>query len=256
MFPVIHIAGHVISMYKLMFFAGLASVPVFCFCLRKTFGFGKGKTAFISGFTLAFGYLSAMITAWLENWLLGLASGGANTHLETIRNYGIPMFLPLFFLVYCIFFREPFRRITDFIAPCVYSVMTFIKIGCTLWGCCYGEPDEHGIMNLDLGYRTFPVQVYDAISSFVIVVICLVLIFTLRKKHEGRIYPIGGMLFALTKGFWESFRVHSSVWERNFLNTGFTFWQYWMLLLFIGCAVWLALTVREEKKGIQDFDKR
>ena len=40
------------------------------------------------------------------------------------------------------------------------------------------------------------------------------------------IYPIGGILFAITKGFWETFRVHESEFERNYLDTGWTLWQF------------------------------
>jgi hypothetical protein len=55
------------------------------------------------------------------------------------------------------------------------------------------------------------------------------------------------MLFALTKGFWESFRVHESEYERSFLNTGLTLWQYWLIVLFLGCLIWLILVIRLEK---------
>ena len=106
---------------------------------------------------------------------------------------------------------------------------------------CYGEQDEHGIWNSMLGYKTFPVQLYDAITSLIIVIICLLLIFKWKQKSYGYVYPLGGVLFAFTKGFWENFRVHESEYERNFLNTGWTLWQYWLLVLCIGCVVWIII---------------
>lgn len=255
MYQTLSLFGLRLDMYNTMFFLGLVSVVVLYFCLRKRFGYTGPKTAFYSLFTLVFGFLSAMMTAWIENGLLYAASDGAYDHFENLRNYGIPMFLPVFWLIYCLLCREPFRKLTDLLAPSVYSVMTFVKIGCTMKGCCYGEADPHGIWNEDLGYTTFPVQVYDALSSLVIVAICIVLIYTLGKKHTGYIYPIGGMLFALTKGFWENFRVHSTVWEKNYLDTGWTFWQFWMTILFVCCLLWLVLTAVREKKGVPDFDR-
>ena len=237
-----------------MFFLGLVSVAVLYQCLHRRFGYPRPRAAFYSIFTLVFGFLSAAMTAWIENGLLYAASDGAYDHFENLRNYGIPMFLPLFWLLYCLLCREPFKKLTDYLAPGVYSVMTFVKIGCTFNGCCYGAADENGIWNVKLGYRTFPVQIYDALSSFVIVIICIVLIYTVAKKHQGYVYPIGGMLFALTKGYWEGYRVHSTVWEKNYLDTGWTFWQFWMAILFICCLVWFILTAVREKKGVPDFD--
>ncbi|MBQ6019252.1 MAG: prolipoprotein diacylglyceryl transferase [Clostridia bacterium] len=255
MYPELHLFGGTVHIYDLMFFLGLVSVMIIYQCLANRFSYPRPRAAFYSIFTLVFGFLSAAMTAWIENGLLYAASDGAYDHFEKLRNYGIPMFLPLFWLLYCLLCREPFRKLTDYLAPSVYSVMTFVKIGCTFGGCCYGEADPNGIWNEELGYKTFPVQIYDALSSFVIVIICIVLIYTLAKKHKGYIYPIGGMLFAAAKGFWENFRVHSTPWEKNYLNTGWTFWQFWMSILFVCCFVWLVLTAVREKKGVPDYDE-
>ena len=73
----------------------------------------------------------------------------------------------------------------------------------------------------------------------------------MRKLHDDHpryIYPIGGILFAITKGFWETFRVHESEFERNYLDTGGTLWQFWLLALFIGCVIWIAIVYKKEKK--------
>ena len=255
MLPHIMLFGKEISTYDACFGIALLTIPILFFALRKHFNFTVKRTLFYTVFTLGFGLLSARITALIKDALLALASNGEFESSELLRNYGIPMFLPLFFLIYCLLFRDQFKTIMDYLAPGVYSVMTFVKLGCMLNGCCRGEPDEHGIMNIKAGYRTFPVQLYDMLTSICIVIICIVLIYTLRKKHKGYIYPIGGMLFALTKGFWEHFRVHTNVWERNFFNTGWTFWQFWMLILFAGCLIWLIMTIVWEKKGISDFDE-
>ena len=255
MLPTVTVSGLEIDLYRLCFGIALLSIPVLFFILRKHFGFSVPVTVFYAVFTLGFGLLSARLTGIIKDWLLTIDSGGAYEKGELLRNYGIPMFLPLFFLLYCALYGDKFRRVMDFLAPGVYSVMTFVKLGCVFCGCCYGEPDEHGIMNVRLGYRTFPVQLYDMLTSLLIVAVCLVLIFTLRKKHEGFIYPVGGILFALTKGYWEGYRVHLSEWERNFGGTGFTFWQFWMLILLCGCVVWLIAAVIWEKKKMPDFDE-
>lgn len=256
MLPRLELFGFTINMYKLFFFLALVTVPIVLFSIRKSFGYSVKQSLFYSIFTLAFGYLSAMITAAIENNVLSAVSNHMFLNFEFVRNYGIPMFLPLFLLFYCILFRDSFRTLSDYIAPCVYSVMTFVKIGCVFWGCCYSYPDDNGIMNQKLGYKTFPVQLYDSISSLIIVIICLLLVLVFLKMHRGYVYPIGGMLFAITKGYWENYRVHSNVWEKNFLDTGWTFWQFWMLILFVGCFVWLIIALVWEKRNISDFNER
>ncbi len=247
MLPWVEFMGLNINMYKFFFFVALGTVPVVLFALRKRFGFSKQQAAFYSVFTLAFGYLSAMMTASLKRALLAYASGGMYYDTERLRNYGIPIFLPIFLLIYCLVRKDDFRKLSDYIAPCVYTVMTFVKIGCVFWGCCYGEPSEHGIWSSVAGYKSFPVQLFDSITSFCIVLICLFLIKTFYGKYSGYVYPIGGILFALTKGFWECFRVHESVYERYFMNTRWTLWQYWLLALFIGCVIWLIILYRNDR---------
>lgn len=246
MLPYANIFDLSINMYKLFFYLGLLSVPIFLFALRRKFSFSKKQALFYSIFTLAFGYLSAMITAYLKRILILWASAGTYYDSEPLRNYGIPIFLPIFLFIYCVIRKDNFKKLSDYIAPCVYSVMTFVKIGCTFWGCCYGVQDDHGIWNHFLGYKTFPVQVYDALCSVGIVIVCLILIQKVRSKHEGIIYPIGGILFAVTKGFWEFFRVHETTYEKNFFNTGLTMWQYWLIVLFIGCLIWIIVTLKKE----------
>lgn len=234
-------------MYKLCFYTALATVPVFLFALRKRFGFSKKQAVLYSALTLVFGLISAWMTASLKRVMLSYASGGVYFDMEKLRNYGIPIFLPVFLLLYCLIRKDDFRKLSDYIAPCVYSVMTFVKIGCTFWGCCYGEPDEHGIWSSVAGYKAFPVPLYDAMTSFCIVLVCLYLIKKFYGKYTGYVYPVGGILFATTKGFWENYRVHESVYERNYLNTGWTLWQFWLLALFIGCIIWIAILRRQDK---------
>ena len=256
MLPLLYIAEYRIDMYKLFFYIALATVPIVLFALRKTFSYSKKQALFYSVFTLVFGYLSAMITAYLKRVLLLYASKGMHHDKEKLSNYGIPIFLPLFLLLYCVMFKDNFRKISDYMASCVYSVMTFVKVGCVFCGCCYGKPDEHGIWSDMAGYKTFPVQLYDAITSLCIFFICIILVKKIYGKYTGYIYPIGGILFSLTKGFWECFRVHPIVYEQNFLGTGWTMWQYWLLALFIGCVIWLLLIIRGDKKQGLIFRKQ
>ncbi len=242
------IFGININMYKFFFFVGLMTVPVFLFAMRKRFGFSKAQTVKYTVLTILFGLFAAYLTAVLKRAMLGFASGGVYSDTEVLRNYGIPIFLPICWLLACFVLEDNFRKVSDYIAPCVYSVMTCVKIGCTFWGCCYGPQDENGIWNATLGYRTFPVQIYDALTSLIIVIVCLILIRKLDNKHYGYVYPIGGILFAITKGFWENFRIHESVYEKNFLDSGWTLWQFWLLVLFIGCVIWIIIVRHIEMK--------
>ena len=248
MLPYVVLFGIKINMYKFFFYMGLITVPIILFALRNKFGFTKAQALKYTVITLIFGLFAAYLTAVLKRTMLGFASGGVYSDSEVLRNYGIPIFLPVFWLIVCALLKDNFRKVTDYIAPCVYSVMTCVKIGCAFWGCCYGAQAEHGLWNMKLGYNTFPVQLYDALTSFAIVIICFILIKILGSKHYGYVYPIGGILFAITKGFWENYRIHDSVYEQNFLNSGFTLWQYWLMALLIGCVIWIVIVYRKERK--------
>lgn len=248
MLQYLNVFGIAVNMYKFFFYLGLATVPVFLFALRKRFGYTKAQAAKYSALTLAFGLFAAYLTAVLKRAMLSYAMGSPYMDTENLRNYGIPIFLPILMLIFCLIFRDDFRKVSDYIAPCVYSVMTCVKLGCTFWGCCYSHESDHGIWSEVAGYKTFPVQPLDALTSFIIVLICLYLLRKLHDDHPGYVYPIGGVLFALTKSFWETFRVHDSEFERNYLDTGWTLWQFWLLALFIGCVIWIAIVYNKEKK--------
>ncbi len=128
--PYFYINSIAINMYNFFFAIALLSVPVVLFLLRKRFDFSVKQAAVYSGFTLAFGLVAAWITAMLKQAMLSYASGGTYTNNEKLRNYGIPVFLPIFFFIYCLIRKDDFKKVSDYIASCVYMVMTFVKIGC------------------------------------------------------------------------------------------------------------------------------
>ena len=254
MLPEIELFNHTIHMGSLFLFLHYPAVPFIYFLLKKRYGFNAIKTFFYSMFTLVSGVLGAVITSALANFILKLTSGGEFVPHESLSSYGISMFVGIFYVLYCPLFRKSFRLLTDYAAPAVFFVNILGKLVCVFDGCCYGPADPNGIYFKSLGYKAFPVQIYDTVFIAIIFVIMMILTFTLSKKHVGYLLPIANMLYAVEKGCLEEFRVYKSAYEGSFLGTGRTFWQYFLAVLFIGSLIWLICTIIWEKKGKADFD--
>ena len=255
MLPELEIFGHTIHMGQLFLFINyFVSVPLTLILIRKRYGYTLKKAILYSLLTLGLGVAALHITSALANAIFTHISQGEFVPYETTSSYGIITFMTPMFLLYCLLFRDSFRTLNDYTAPAVSTVQVIGKLVCFFDGCCKGKEDPNGLYFQSLGYRAIPVQLYDTINNAFILLILLILTYTFSKKHKGYLMPIGGMLYAIEKGILEEFRVYNNEWEGNFLGTGRTYWQYFLLVLFIGCLIWLIGAIIWEKKGKPDFD--
>lgn len=222
---------------------------------RKRYGYTVKRAVLYSVLTLAFGYIAVVISAKTGNYFVWLANGKNDVRLEPLNSYGLQLFWPPFMLLYCLLFRDKFKTLTDYATPSIMFAQTLGKVACSFAGCCYGPKDPKGMYLVQEGFRAFPVQVCDTVCIGLIFILSVVLLFTFSKKHPGYIFPISGMLYALQKGYWEEYRVYDYEAEGNFFNTGRTFWQFFLVFLFVGCLIWLIGAIIYEKKGKPDFDE-
>jgi prolipoprotein diacylglyceryltransferase len=254
MLPEITILGHALRLYDLCGYLGYLSVPIIMFCLRKRYGFSIAKTIFCAVVTLICGVIAHYGTAAIENKVMEIVTDGAFEPFETMSSFGFWVFIAPIFLLVCLRFSLDYRSITDIIAPCLCVVTSLGKFACFFNGCCAGPQDIRGIYMVQLGYKCFPIQLYEALFYFAFFIIILVLTFTFSKKHIGYLMPISGMLYSVVKIWAENYRTWPSEFEQNFLYTGHTYWQFFLLITFYGCLIWLIATYILEKKGKQpDF---
>ena len=254
MLPTFELFGQTIHTGDIFLFLHYPGVPFIYLLLRKRYGFPVKKTLFYAFFTLFFGVGGAIVTSKVANYVLTVTSHGAFEPYETLNSYGIAMFLAVIYIFYCLLFRKPFQTLTDYAMPAVSFIHVLGKLVCVFNGCCYGPASEHGLYFQNLGYKAVPVQLYDTINNAIIFVILIVLTYTFSKKHKGYLYPIAGILYAIQKWVLEEFRVYENPYEGNFLNTGWTFWQWFLVILFVGSVIWLIGAILWEKKGMPDLD--
>ena len=255
MLPTFELFGMTIKTGNLFLFINyFVSVPISLIPIRKRYGYKLSNAIYYSVLTLVLGVAALHITSLVSNAIMELASGGAFNPYETINSYGLYLFLPPLYLIYCLLFRKGYREMMDYVTPAVCTVETIGKLVCFFEGCCYGPPDEHGLYFQNLGYKAFPVQLYDTIDNAVILVIILILTYTFSKKHKGYLMPIAGMLYSIQKGILEEYRVYHEEIEGNFMGTGRTYWQFFLAVLFACCLIWLIGTIIRNKKGKPDFD--
>lgn len=113
-------------------------------------------------------------------------------------------------------YKMPFITLCDLIAPSVFIGNFFGRIGCLLYGCCYGSvcylpwamrfPDEHN--RHILTPPSHPAQLYSALLS-------LVLFFVMQKakllprfnRFPGQLTLLFLALYAVERGIMEYFRL-------------------------------------------------
>ena len=249
MLPHIELFGKSISTYALVVYFEYLIVPIILILFRKRYGF-KASKAFLYGLlTLVIGTFALYFTQFMENWILSGVSNGAYSPAEDNSSFGYFVFMPPLFLLFCVLFGVDFRKITDYITLPLTLICATGKLACVFAGCCGGPADSNGLYMQYPGYKVFPVQLYETLLCAAIFVVCIVLTYTLSKKHTGYIMPIGGILYSAVKMWAESYRTWYCEWEQNFLNSGHTYWFYFEILQLVICVVWLVCTIICEITG-------
>ena len=249
MLPTIHLFGEPFSMYDLTTIFEYIVVLIILIIIRKRYGHTVRKAFLYGLLTLAFCVFALHMTTIVGNAVMTKVSNGAFEAHEVTSSFGFWVFMSPWYLVFSALFCVDFRKLTDFVCPSICLVASLGKLACFFNGCCEGPKDPHGIYMVHLGYKVFPVQLYETLLYGLVFIICLVLMYTFSKKHEGYLMPITGILYAVFKIWAEGYRTWPSEWETNFLNSGHTYWQFFELITLFGCIIWLIGTIVCEKKG-------
>ncbi len=163
------------------------------------------------------------------------------------------------FLTYCYRRRLNILQMGDVILPSLFVGLGFGRIGCFLYGCCFGGtcelpwavtfPRDSVPYNVELakGYLTagaphslplHPTQLYSSINAFL-----LATVLTLYLKHRpynGAVLAIGWVVYPITRFVIEMLRSD----EAGLWGTPFTVSQWISMLLFVTGVAYSALLVR------------
>jgi len=240
-----NIFGLSIDLYLICFLVGVIVCLIFTILAMKKTGYSstaRDTIIMIGIFAIIIGLLSASLFQAIYN--LAAGKGFTFEGMTFIGGLigGVISFVGLYFLfVYVInprlkeksFFKADMNKGIWYllrIAPISITIAHgFGRIGCLFAGCCHGKvTDEwYGIWNAEVGAKTVPIPLYEAIFLFVLSALLIVLLFRLDFKYNMTLYLIS---YGIWRFVIEYFRAD---YRGNFIP-GLSPSQFWSIIMVIG----------------------
>jgi len=166
---------------------------------------------------------------------------------ETLQSAGIFYGGFIAALIFAFFYMRrqnlPVLSTADLFAPGVAIGHGIGRLGCFAAGCCWGKPtslpwavtftSKDATTGVPLGVPLHPTQLYEAFAE---AIICLILIWRLKRSHQdGQIIGLYFLLYGMVRFAVEFLRVHD---ESNPFGGPFVLEQ-WISLVVAVCGAWL-----------------
>ena len=260
-----NIFGLGIDLYTICFLVGVILCLIFTIIGMKKSGYSSsasdtmiiiGIFAIIIG--LIFGVLFQSLYDFIENPSAGFKITGRMTFIGGLIG-GVISYLGIYFLyVYAInpklkkgnFFKSNMNKglwdLLKFAPISITIAHGFGRIGCSFAGCCYGRETTawYGIWNEFLGYKTVPIQLFEATFLFVLSVIMIVLFFKFNFKYNMSVYLIS---YGIWRFIIEFFRAD----DRGGTIIGLEPSQFWSIFMVIGGIAFFFIYRYFDKKFIE-----
>ncbi len=153
--------------------------------------------------------------------------------------YGALMFVPILIILVCLISSQPWRRILDMLAPAGLIFTACAKLGCLFLGCCPGIECSFGVYNYQHDAVMFPSAIFEAVTMFIIIFMCIRYGTKSKKYIPGTVYPIMVGSYAITRFFWEFLRYYPSDEARYVIFGVLSFWQFCSVITLALSIVWL-----------------
>ena len=243
-----NIFGISIDMYAICFIVGVIACLIFTIVAMKKSGYSASAsdTIIIIGIlAIILGLLFAVLFQSFYDFIANPSNGfkitGRMTFLGGLLG-GVISFLGLYFLyVYAInprlkktnFFKSDMNKGVWYlvrIAPISITIAHgFGRIGCLFAGCCHGHvtTEWYGIWNAEVGAKTVPIQLYEAIFLFLLSGVMILLLFRFHLKDNMAIYLVSyGVWRFVIEYFRDDYR-------GNFIP-GISPSQFWCIIMILG----------------------
>lgn len=240
-----NIFGLSIDLYLICFLVGIIACLVFTILAMKKTGYSstaRDTIIMIGIFAIIIGLLSASLFQAIYN--LAAGKGFTFEGMTFIGGLigGVIAFVGIYFLyVYAInprlkeksFFKADMNKGIWYllrIAPISITIAHgFGRIGCLFAGCCHGKvTDEwYGIWNAEVGAKTVPIPLYEAIFLFVLSALMIILLFRLDFKYNMTLYLI-------SYGIWRFVIEYFRADYRGDFIPGLSPSQFWSIVMVIG----------------------
>ena len=192
----VSILGHAVSLYYLSWFFAIAAALLIGIVLAKDFNYSIYQAVSYSAVALFLGYILIWITSKFFD--------GFNL----VRSVAL---LPLIYLLEARLVKQPFRKLTDFLAPIGVTCFGLTHFGCMFPGCCHGYPSSWGIFSNSAGTVCFPIQPIEAVVSLLIGGLMYVMV--KKKWQQGKKIFWMMTFWGSTRFFLEFFRDNKKVWH-------------------------------------------
>ena len=193
----------------------------------------------VTGFIAA--VIGAIAMAAIYNAVLSAVSDIPFTK-SRVSLYGGLLFMPPLMLIFSKLQKADFLTVTDNCCAGVFMLLGTAKLGCFVYGCCWGIPFEHGLFNGFAGEKVFPVQLIESALTFIIAAVIYRL--AVKKHTRGAVYPLGLILYGVMRFFIQFLRFHEIEAEKDLV--GFMdIWQTVSLAAVLTGAAWLFAVVKK-----------
>ena len=233
-------------LYWLFILAGAAASGISGYITGKKKGLPAGPLRIYIISALLFGIAGAFMMGQLQNFIMSLT--GLPFYESRMRIFGGLLFTPLFMFFVVKYLAGDFSLVSDVIAPGAYLILGFSKIGCAVYGCCYGIPWEYGVPSQFENHLCFPVQLLESVLCFILYGLMLYLVLKGRLP-EGTAYGLTLLLYGIVRFCAEFLRYYPEAEKTFFL--GISFWQIISITAaVIGAGMMLGrLRIRRKQKA-------
>ena len=233
-----------VDLYSICFIVGILACFIYTYFAMKKSGYSSTAidTILVIGIlAIMMGVFSAALFQAFYNLIAG--NGFTFQGMTFIGGLigGVITFLGIYFLyVYVInprlkeknFFKSDMNKGVWYllrIAPVSITLAhAFGRLGCLFAGCCHGHVTTEwcGIYNAEVGAKTIPIQLYEAIFLFVISALMIVLLFVFNFKYNMSLYLVS---YGIWRFVIEYFR---DDYRGNFIP-GLSPSQFWSIIMVI-----------------------
>ena len=240
--------GISIDLYSICFLVGIVACIAFTRIAMKKSGYSPtaSDTILVIGlFAIMLGLLSAVFFQSLYDFMaqpkLGFRITGRMTFLGGLIG-GVISYVAIYLIYTKLinpklkeknFFKSDMNKgiwyALRFVPASITIAHAFGRIGCLCAGCCHGaRTDEwYGIYNAALGYKTVPVQLYEALFLFALSALMIFLFFKFNFKDNMALYLVS---YGIWRFIIEFFRTD----DRGVQILGLYPSQVWSIVMVVG----------------------
>lgn len=192
------------------------------------------------------GVFSALLMGQLQNLVMGLT--GLPYYPARLRIFGALLFLPVWFYIPVKYMGGDFHKVLDVLSAGIYAMLGISKIGCAVYGCCYGIECSFGVVTPFEEHTVFPVQLLECVLSLVIAALMFILVH--RKGYrKGTVYPLSLIIYGIMRFAVEFLRYYPEA-EKTYF-AGINFWQAVSLICILTGTIWLTYILLKQRKNTQ-----